>query len=197
MDRLKLNGWQRRRLRRQLRSTREVRLYRRTLTILELDRGRSARDVALSLGVQPRTVYYWAEAYLQDHDPSSLCDAPRSGRPSLWTERLERRLSEAMDQSPQEHGYPSVDWTVPLLLEHLGRHRDGPLSDDTIRRRLRRLGFVWKRSRYVLNPDPELEKKTANPPPAPPSAAAQRRHRRGRDRPAAVPATTGRLGTQG
>ena len=117
MDRLKLNGWQRRRLRCQLRSTRDVRLYRRTLAILELDRGRSARDVALSLGVQPRTVYYWAEAYLQDHDPSSLCDAPRSGRPTLWTERLERRLSEAMDQSPQEHGYPSVDWTVPLLQE--------------------------------------------------------------------------------
>ena len=197
MDRLKLNGWQRRRLRRQLRSTRDVHLYRRTLAILELDRGRSARDVALSLGVQPRTVHYWAEAYLRDRDPSSLGDAPRSGRPTLWTEGLERRLSQAMDQSPQEHGYPSVEWTVPLLLEHLGRHSDEPLSDETIRRRLRRLGFAWKRSRYVLDPDPELEKKTADPPPAPPPAAPQRRARRGRDRPAAVPAAAGRLGAEG
>ena len=64
-----------------------------------------------------------------------------------------------MDQSPQEHGYRSVDWTVPLLLEHLGRQCDEPLSDETIRRRLRRLGFVWKRSRYVLDPDPDLERK--------------------------------------
>src|SRR5207302_1216665 len=154
MDRLRLNGWQRRRLRRQLRATRDVRLYRRTLAILELDRGRSARDVALSLGVEARTVYYWVEAYLRDHDPASLCDAQRPGRPSLWTEGLERRLLEAMDQPPQELGYPSVDWTVPLLQEHLGHHGDEPLSDETIRRRLRRLGYVWKRSRYVLDPDP-------------------------------------------
>src|SRR3954447_5985697 len=118
MDRLKLNGWQRRRVRRQLRETRDVRLYRRTLAILELGRGRSARDVALSLGVQPRTVYYWAEAYLRDHDPSSLGDAPRPGRPAVWTEGLGRRLSGAMGQAPQGHGDPSVDWTVPLLLEH-------------------------------------------------------------------------------
>jgi transposase len=197
MDRLKLNGWQRRRLQRQLRSTRDVRLYRRTLAILELDRGRSARDAALSLGVQPRTVYYWAEAYLRDRDPSSLCDAPRPGRPTLWTEGLERRLSEAMDQSPQEHGYPSVDWTVPLLLEHLGGYCDEPLSDETIRRRLHQLGFVWKRSRYVLDPDPELEKKTADPPPPPATAAPKRHPRRGRDRPAALPAAPGRLGAGG
>jgi transposase len=197
MERLKLNGWQRRRLRRQLRSTRDVRLYRRTLAIPELDRGRPAREVALSLGVQPRTVYYWAEAYLQDHDPSSLCDVQRPGRPTLWTEGLERRLLEAMGESPQELGDPSVDWTVPLLQEHLGHRCDGPPSDETIRRRLRRLGYVWKRSRYVLDPDPELEKKTADPLPAPAAAAPQRRAGRGRDRPAAVPAAAGRLGTAG
>jgi transposase len=197
MERLKLNGWQRRHLWRQLRSTRDARLYRRTLAILELDRGRSARDVALSLGVQPRTVYYWTEAYLRDHDPSSLCDAPRPGRPTLWTEGLQRRLLEAMGESPQELGYPSVDWTVPLLLEHLGHHCDESLSDETVRRRLRRLGYVWKRSRYVLDPDPELEKKTADPPPAPAAAAPQRRAGRGRDRSAAVPAVAGRLGTKG
>jgi transposase len=197
MDRIKLNGWQRRRLWRQLRATRDIHLYRRTLAILELDRGRSAPDVALSLGVEARTVYYWAEAYLRDHDPSSLCDAQRPGRPTLWTEGPARRLLEAMGESPQELGYPSVDWTVPLLQEHLGRHGDEPPSDETIRRRLRRLGYVWKRSRYVLDPDPELEKKTANPSPPPASAAPECRPRRGRDRPPALPAAPVRLGPEG
>src|SRR3954447_11416729 len=101
----------------------------------------------------------------------------------LWAEGLERRLLEAIDRSPQELGYPSVDWTVPLLQEHLGHHGDEPLSDETIRRRLRRLGYVWRRSRYVLDPDPELEKRTADPPPPPGAAAPQRRPRRGRGRP--------------
>jgi transposase len=197
MDRLKLNGWQRRRLRRQLRATHDARLYRRTLAILEVDRGRSARDVALSLGVEPRAVYYWIEAYLQGHDPASLADGQRPGRPSVWTGGLERRLLAAMARSPQDLGYPSVEWTVPLLQGHLANHGGEPPSDETIRRQLRRLGYVWKRSRYVLDPDPESEKKTADPPP-PPAAAAPKRHpRRGRDRPAALPAAPGRLGAGG
>jgi hypothetical protein len=60
-----------------------------------------------------------------------------------------------MARSPQDLGYPSVEWTVPLLQEHLRDH-GGSLSDETIRRRLRRLGYVWKRPRYVLDPYPEL-----------------------------------------
>jgi transposase len=197
MDRLKLNGWQRRRLRRQLRATHDARLYRRTLAILEVDRGRSARDVALSLGVEPRTVYYWIEAYLQGHDPASLADGQRPGRPSVWAGGLERRLLAAMARSPQGLGYPSVEWTVPSLQAHLASHGGEPPSDETIRRQLRRLGYVWKRSRYVLDPDPELEKKTADPPPPPAAAAPKRRPRRGRDRPAALPAAPGRLGAGG
>jgi hypothetical protein len=62
-----------------------------------------------------------------------------------------------MAQSPQDLGYPAVDWSVPLLRAYL---RDGggePPSDDTIRRALRRLGDVWKWPWYVLDPDPELE----------------------------------------
>src|SRR5262245_31791906 len=119
MDSLRLNAWQRRRLRRQLRVTHDARLYRRTLAILEVDRGRSVRDVALSLGVQPRSIYYWIETYLEDYDPTSLAEGQRSGRPTVWTERLERRLLAAMAQSPQDFGFASVDWTVPLLQEHL------------------------------------------------------------------------------
>lgn len=197
MDCIKLDGRQRRRLWRQLRTTRDVRLYRRTLAILELDRGRSAREVARSLGVEARTVYYWVEAYIRDHDPSSLCDAARSGRPGRWDERLERRLLEALDRSPQDLGYYSVEWTVPLLQEHLVPQGGGPLSDETIRRQLRRLGYVWKRSRYVLDPDPEFEKKTTDPASALPIASPQRRAGRRRDRPAALPAAAGGMGTKG
>jgi hypothetical protein len=52
-----------------------------------------------------------------------------------------------------------VNWTVPLLQEHLSRCTDRWLSDDTIRRELDRLGYVWKRFRSVLPPDSRREKK--------------------------------------
>jgi transposase len=197
MDNLKLNAWQRRRLRRQLRATRDVRTYRRTLAILEIDAGRSVRDVAASLGVQPRTLYYWIEAYLRDHDPAALADGERSGRPRLWANRLDRRLRAALVQSPQDLGYAAVDWTVPLLREHLAVHGSGPPSDDTIRRAIRRLGYAWKRPRYVLQPDPELEKKTADPPHGPAAVAPDCPLGRGRDRSVALPPTASRLGTAG
>ncbi len=197
MDKLKLTAWQRRRLRRQLKETRDARLYRRTLAILEVDRGRSVLDLAFSLGVEPRSIYYWIEAYLQDDDPAALADESRPGRPSLWTEALRRRLLATMGQSPQDLGYHPVDWTVPLLREYLGDHSDGQLSDDTIRRQLRRFGYVWKRSRYILDPDPELEKKTADSPPHPVAAAPERPRGRRRDRPAAFPSPARWLGPEG
>jgi hypothetical protein len=59
MSRLNLTPWQRRRLQRQLAQTRDARLYRKTLAVLEFDHGRSAADIARMLGVTRQTVYDW------------------------------------------------------------------------------------------------------------------------------------------
>lgn len=56
MSRLKLTHWQRRRLRRQLDTTTDARTYRRTLAVLELDRGRPVADIAAMLGVTRQRV---------------------------------------------------------------------------------------------------------------------------------------------
>src|SRR4051794_27657203 len=197
MIRFKLTYWQRRRLLGQLRMTTEVRTYRRTLAVLELDRGRSAAEVAEMLGVTRQSVYNWAATFGQAHAPESRADDPRSGRPRLLTEPTEGLLRSLMKQSPQEHDYPDTDWTAPLLQQELARGTGSLPSDDTVRRALRRLGYVWKRPRYVLDPDPEREKKTPHPTADPRPAAAQRGARRGRDRPTAVPAVAGRLGVAG
>ena len=83
MPRLRLTARQRERLRRQLVETRELRLYRRTLAILEADRGRSVAAIAQMLGVSRQTVHNWLAAFAQTPPPASLADAPRSGRPRL------------------------------------------------------------------------------------------------------------------
>jgi transposase len=197
MSRFKLTYWQRRRLLGQLRTTTEAHTYRRTLAVLELDRGRSATEVAQMLGVTRQSIYNWAASFDQDCTPDSLADGLRRGRPRLLDEPAEAILRSLMKQSPQEHGYPDADWTTPLLQQELERGTGSPPSDDTVRRVLSRLGYVWKRPRYVLDPDPEREKKTPHPAADPRPAAAQRGARRGRDRPAAVPAVAGRLGIAG
>src|SRR3954452_14449115 len=193
MSRLKLTSWQRRRLRRQLAETRDARLFRRILAVLEFDHGRSAADIARMLGVTRQSVYEWAEIYIQDHDPSSLEDEGGRGRHPLLDEDQEHLLEALLAVSPQDLGYPHTSWTVPLLCEVLEIATEQRVSDDTLRRVLHRLDYVWKRPRYDLDPDPEREKKTPHPPAHPGPAEPQRLCGRGRARPASFPAVARRV----
>src|SRR4051812_46555301 len=104
MSRFKLTYWQRRRLRRQLKAADDARTYRRTLAVLELDRGRPAADIAAMLGVTRQSVHNWAAAFAREADPADLADRPRSGRPSELFEETESALWSLMPRSPREFG---------------------------------------------------------------------------------------------
>jgi transposase len=163
MNGIRLTLSQRRSLRRQLKETRDARVYRRTLALLEHAQGTPVTKVAESLGVDRRSVHRWIESFVQSSDPSSLCERPRPGRPRLWSPDCARRLEELLKVSPESLGFFAVNWTVPLLRESLVESMGQLFSDDTIRRGLWDLGYVWKRPRYVLAPDPEREKKKISP----------------------------------
>src|SRR5436305_4778006 len=162
MPRLRLAARQRERLRRQLVETRDLRIYRRALAILEADRGRPIAAVAQMLGVSRQAVHNWLAAFARTPSPASLADAPRSGRPRLLDEEDTDLLYVLLGLSPQHFGFPEVDWTVPRLSEALERGTGRRASCATARRQLREWDYVWKRPRYVLAPDPEREKTTAD-----------------------------------
>jgi transposase len=197
MDRSVVTAPRRRRLERQLRSTSDARVYRRTLAVLEVTRGRPAADVARALGVTRQALHNWIAAYARHFDPLALADAPRTGRPPLWTPGLRQVLRAALAEPPDRLGYRATGWTVPLLREHLAGRAGVRPSDAALRRWLHALGYAWKRARYMLPPDPEREKKTGPPAAGAWLAAADRPAGRGRDRPAAVPAAAGRVGRAG
>jgi len=182
-DRLKLNHWQRKRLRRQLKTASDARHYRRILAVLELDRGRSAAEIAEMLGVTRQSVHNWAALYKRNFDPSDLDDGDRPGRPRLLAIEADESLRSLLGRSPQELGHPDTSWTIPLLRSELERGFEARPSIDTVRRALRRLGYTWKHPRYVLAPDPLREKKTPDSPPDHGPAASKRGTRRGRDGP--------------
>jgi transposase len=171
VDTLTLTHWQRRHLERQLRSTRDARVFRRTLAVLEVAGGEPVASVAGRLRVTLRAVYHWVATYGRDNAPDALADRNRPGRPRLLTPSDRELLRELLGRSPQELGYFAAQWTVPLLREHLARRTGRPLSDDTLRRELRRLRYTWKRSRYTLDPDPEFGGKKEAHPAANPAAA--------------------------
>jgi transposase len=154
MTPVRLTPQQRFRLRRQLRTTDDLGTYRRTLGLLELDRGETVTDVARRLGVARRTVHGWIDTYRHHPVPNSLITRHGDGRPSDWTEDAQAILLASLDQPPDHFGYQATSWTVPLLQSHLALWGLTGLSDATPRRRLHALGYVWKRPRYILTPDP-------------------------------------------
>jgi hypothetical protein len=78
---------------------------------------------------------------------------------SAWDEERLAVLASALEQPPAPWGFTALEWTVPLLQEHLARWDGIAWSDTTVRRQLHRLGYVWKRPRYVLIPDPQRARK--------------------------------------
>lgn len=166
-----LTTWQRRRLELQLHSTRDARIYRRTLALLEVGRGEPVADVARRLRVTRRAVHLWIGAYTRDHDPDTLRDRDRSGRPHRLTDRGREVLRDLLGRSPQDLGGFAAEWTVPLLRAYLARRLRRHPSAGTVRRELHRLGYTWKRSRYTLAPDPEAGGKKEGHPQADPALA--------------------------
>ncbi len=162
MIKFRLTDEQRRLLRAQLNSTEDINLYRRTFALLEVDQGRSPADISRSLGVSCSSVYNWLDAFGTTPQPSALTDHRGQGRPSLWTDPLDRLLRDALGQSPVAWGYQAVNWSVPLLQTHLSDHGGVMVSDPTIRRKLRQSGYVWKSFRYVLTTDRESKQETPN-----------------------------------
>jgi transposase len=164
---VRLTSSQRRQFSARLRATEDASYGRRLLALLALDEGESVAAVAERLGVTRQSVYNWARAFETGGSATALEDRYGGGRPSVWTEKLEALLLAALRQRPDQLGYPGPNWTIPLLQAYVERCSGQRLSDDTIRRQMRRLDYVWKRFRYVLPPDPEREKKTRH------SAAAE------------------------
>jgi transposase len=130
----------------------DAREARRALALLDLDAGESATRVAVRYRVSRSTVYEWAARWRDAERPRAdrLRDADRSGRPPATRDAVEEALAALMPSAPTDHGYRHPAWTTPLLLAHLGRH-GVRASDTTVRRALHRLGYRWKRPRFVLS----------------------------------------------
>lgn len=175
MSTAKLSRRERRQVREELRQTRDARHYRRLLAILEHDEGTPIAEIARRLGVSRQSVHDWIVRFGERRCADDLREVPRPERPARADEAVDAGLAALLMLLPERFGYHAKHWTVRLLRDQLHRNLEQDYSDDTIRRGLHRLSYVWKRPRYVLAPDPEREKKTPHSPHPVWLAEAQRR----------------------
>ena len=86
---------------------------------------------------------------------------PKSARPVLDAARRER-LRALLHRSPRDFGKPTSVWTLALAAEvcHEQGLSERPLSPETIRQALKRLGVGWKRAKdWITSPDPAYARK--------------------------------------
>jgi transposase len=133
--------------------SKDVRQYRRAQALLWLAAGEKPTAVAQRLRVHRDTVYAWAARYRQrgrQRVPTRLMDRARTGRPRRLAERVEWVLIAVLETAPESQGYRAAQWTTPLLCQYLRERQALAVSEGTVRRGLHRLGYRWKRPRYVL-----------------------------------------------
>jgi transposase len=145
---LGLRAYDRRKLERALRETRDARHFRRLLAIKLLAEGKSPSEAAHLSALSRPAVYFWLGRYLEERAPAALRDAPRQGRPKKAPRLTLERLRKVVQGSPLRANWASHGWTVPLLYTHL-KKQGYEVSCRTLRRRLHEAGLAWKRPRYV------------------------------------------------
>jgi transposase len=141
-----------------VRQTRRVPQWQRYQTLLLLGQPMTPEAVAQAVGVCRASVYTWAKAW-RERGLAGLALRPRQ----VWPRRLDAQgeawLDALLRTDPQAQGYASTGWTVPLLREE-ARKAGYVVGAKTLRRSLHRLGWRWKRPKYVLGrPDPAYEEK--------------------------------------
>lgn len=112
----------------------------RAQTILMLSEGHTVFAVAEQQHVKPEAIRelrrkWWRKGV------NSLPDQPRSGTPSKLTGAHRDRLAEWIDAEPL---------TCRALMTRLTEEYGVTISDGTLRNELKRMGYVWERTRYSL-----------------------------------------------
>ena len=132
-------------------NSKDVRQLKRSQALLALSQGTSVSAIARSLQVARNTIYNWVVRFQQRSGSIAerLTDAERCGRPDNLSQELLKRLPHLLSQKPTDHGYRQAEWTADLLCRHLAQEQI-ETSDHTLRRALHKLGYRWKRPRFVL-----------------------------------------------
>ena len=125
-----------------------VRRWRRYQAVLLLAAGQPSTAVAQTLRCSRASVYRWAAAWRQQ-GMVGLHEGDHGGGRVKVDAAAETVLVTLLEQDPQARGHRATGWTVPLLRSELARAGHA-VSPKTVRRALHRLGYRWKRPRYVL-----------------------------------------------
>ena len=136
---------------------------RRRQILLQSADGHRPRAIAASVGCCVQSVRNALRAFEAE---GAACLDEKPSRPKATGDRFDddgrRRLRELLHRSPRDFGKTTSLWTLAPAAEvaHSEGLTDRPVSGETIRQALIRLGVGWKRAKtWITSPDPAYARK--------------------------------------
>lgn len=141
----------------------EAFVLRRCLILLASARGTRAPQIAQQVGCDDQTVLTALHAFNALGLAALSKGSSRPHRTRLrLTHAQDEQMRTVLHQSPRTFGKPTSVWTLALLAEVSCEQgvTSTPLSQETLRRALIRLGINWKRAKHwIASPDPGYARK--------------------------------------
>jgi len=124
------------------------------MVLLSAEQELTVAKIAAIVRESEATVLRWLKRYRAE-GLEGLQDAPRPGRPSPMTEAYKAELLAAVRRRPRSLGLPFSLWTLQRLVDYLAERTGIRVSDETIRRALKRADIVLSRPQHqISSPDP-------------------------------------------
>jgi transposase len=126
-------------------------------SVKRVQAGESPEIVATGLGINRRTIYRWLSAYHYGGD-DALAAKPIPGAPPKLDSKAMARLSRIVrDKTPQQFKFEYALWTLALIRELISRQFNVRLTEVSVGRLMKRLGFSPQRPLYrAWQQNPEL-----------------------------------------
>jgi transposase len=100
----------------------------------------SVKEVAVKQGYKPEAIRIRRRKWLKNGF-ASLPDQPRKGAPTKLTDEHRQLLRQWAETEPL---------SSRVLLDRLNENGAAKVSQRTLQMELKRMGFIWKRTRYSL-----------------------------------------------
>jgi len=126
-----------------------VEVYRRTQAVHFSSKGLKVQQIAEIVGRSRISVTRWLHEF-EKYGLAALWPGKSTGRPPKADADFQTALVGAIEQNPQDLGYPFTRWSVDLLTEHLRRKLHVDVSCSTVYNSLKRLGYRYGRPKLDL-----------------------------------------------
>ena len=120
----------------------------RLLVCLARKRGHSIRRISRDLKTAYSTVRDWL-VRMRGRGLKGRYNARPKGRRAKIPLQILRTVRRWLKRSPTKFGFKTGSWQMDMVIEMIRKEFDVTLKARTLRRWLRRIGFSWRKDRYV------------------------------------------------